>query len=174
MPALTAVASPIAGRFVVESIAGAGGMGTVYRARDEQTGQTVALKLIHASGKPHLIERFAREAEVLAALRHPGIVGYLAHGVMETGESYLAMEWLEGEALSHRLARGALSLPESLTLLRRTAEALALAHARGVVHRDLKPSNLLLRDGRAERVAVLDFGIARLTAVSQVMTRTGW
>ena len=173
MPASTVVASRIAGRFVVESVAGVGGMGTVYRAHDEQTGQTVALKLIHASDKAHVTERFVREAELLAELRHPGIVAYLAHGVIETGEAYLAMEWLEGEVLSRRLARGALSLPESLTLLRRAAEALALAHERGVVHRDLKPSNLLLRDGRAERVALLDFGIARLTAVSQVMTRTG-
>ena len=173
MPASTVVASRIAGRFVVESVAGVGGMGTVYRAHDEQTGQTVALKLIHASDKAHVTERFVREAELLAELRHPGIVAYLAHGVIETGESYLAMEWLEGEVLSRRLARGALSLPESLTLLRRAAEALALAHERGVVHRDLKPSNLLLRGGRAERVALLDFGIARLTAVSQVMTRTG-
>jgi hypothetical protein len=173
MSVLAAERTRIAGRFVLEAIAGAGGMGTVHRARDEQSGQIVALKLIQPHGRLNEVERFVREADLLSALRHPGIVGYVAHGVTEADEPYLAMEWLEGEDLAQRLGRGPLSLDESLTLLRRTAEALAVAHARGVVHRDLKPSNLFLRGGDVGRLAVLDFGIARLAAISKMMTGTG-
>jgi serine/threonine protein kinase len=173
MPSFMVAGARVAGRFVLESVAGAGGMGTVYRARDEQSGHAVALKLIQARGKPHETERFGREAELLSTLRHPGIVGYLAHGVAETGEPYLAMEWLEGQDLSQRLDRGALSLSESLLLLRRAAEALAVAHTCGVVHRDLKPNNLFLRDGQVEGVVLLDFGIARREVVSRQLTKTG-
>ncbi len=148
-------------------------MGTVYRALDTHTDQTVAVKLLQASGNPKDAERFAREAQLLFELRHPGIVEYIAHGVTGDGQPYLAMEWLVGEDLARRLARGALSLPDSLTLLRRTASALAVAHQRGIVHRDLKPSNLFLRDGDVERVAILDFGIARRRAFSHEITGTG-
>jgi hypothetical protein len=75
----------IADRFVIVSHAGSGGMGAVYRARDDQTGGTVALKLLQRSGDPDIAERFAREARVLSELSHPGIVAYLAHGETETG-----------------------------------------------------------------------------------------
>jgi hypothetical protein len=172
-PALVPVGSRIADRFVIESHAGTGGMGTVYRARDEHTGGTVALKLLRHGDAPEVAERFAREARVLSELRHPGIVAYLAHGETETGAPYLAMEWLDGEDLAKRLARGPLPIAEALVLLRRAAEALAVAHARGLVHRDLKPSNLFLRDGQIERLALLDFGVARRNAASQAVTATG-
>jgi serine/threonine protein kinase len=89
------------------------------------------------------------------------------------GQPYLAMEWLTGEDLAKRLARGALSLADSLTVLRRTASALAVAHQRGIVHRDLKPSNLFLRDGEVDRVTILDFGIARRREASHAITGTG-
>jgi hypothetical protein len=164
---------PITERFVLKELAGAGGMGTVYRALDTRTDRTVALKLLQASDNPKDVERFAREAQLLCELRHPGIVEYLAHGVTGDGQPYLAMEWLAGEDLEGRLARGALSLADSLTLLRRTAAALAAAHRGGIVHRDLKPSNLFLRDGEVERVAILDFGTARRREFSHVITGTG-
>jgi hypothetical protein len=173
MPHLIPAGARIADRFVVESHAGTGGMGTVYRAHDERAGGTVALKLLRRSDHPDVAERFAREARVLSELHHPGIVAYLAHGETETGAPYLAMEWLDGEDLAQRLTRGALSIPEALVLLRRAAEALAVAHARGLVHRDLKPSNLFLRGGEVERLVLLDFGIARRDAASQVVTGTG-
>jgi serine/threonine protein kinase/tetratricopeptide (TPR) repeat protein len=163
----------IAGRFVIVSHAGSGGMGTVYRALDEQTGGMVALKLLQRRDDPEGAERFAREARVLSELQHPGIVAYLAHGETETGAPYLAMEWLDGEDLARRLARGPLPIAEALVLLRRAAEALAMAHARGLVHRDLKPHNLFLRGGQVERLALLDFGVARRDAASQVVTGTG-
>src|SRR5262249_23561036 len=136
------------------------GMGMVYRARDEQTGQPVALKLLQGHGTPQEAERFSREAALLAELRHPHIVSYVAHGVTESGESFLAMEWLEGEDLSQRLSRGTLSLLDCVALLRGVASALASAHQRGVIHRDLKPHNLFLRGGDPALPVLLDFGIA--------------
>ncbi len=164
----------IAGRFMLESLAGWGGMGFVYRAIDSSTGGTVALKLLNGATSSESASRFNREAVLLAELRHPGIVSYVAHGSTETGQPYLAMEWLEGEELSQRLARQPLGLSETLCLLRRAAEALATAHQQGIVHRDLKPSNLLLRGGRPEEVVLLDFGLARyVTRTQMAVTGTG-
>src|SRR5262249_28278158 len=142
-------------------------------ARDEQTGRTVALKLLQGSSDPRDAERFAREGEMLSELRHPGIVAYLSHGEAEIGTPYIAMEWLEGEDLAQRLSRGPLTIDEALVLLRHAVDALAVAHARGLVHRDLKPSNLFLRGGQVERLALLDFGIAQRGAVSRPLTVSG-
>jgi len=160
----------LAGRFLLESLAGRGGMGSVYRAKDTQTGQIVALKLLHPMQSADGLQRFSREAELLAELRHPSIVSHVAHGFLEQGHPFLAMEWLEGEDLACRLARQPLSLPETLTLVRHAADALASAHRHGIVHRDLKPSNLFLRHGRPEEVVLLDFGLARRTVPSQALT----
>src|SRR5689334_7665276 len=92
-------------RYEIERLAGRGGMSTVYRARDRQTGRFVALKLLqaHSPAAPET-GRFMREAHVLAELRHPGIVGYVEHGLLPDGQSFLAMEWLEGEDLARRLS----------------------------------------------------------------------
>lgn len=162
-----------ANRFEIDRIAGSGGMGTVYRARDQLTGGYVALKLLLGHRADGDAERFTREAQILAELRHPGIVSYVAHGQTYTGQRFLAMQWIEGEDLAQRLARGPLSLREALTLTGRIAEALAFAHERAIIHRDLKPTNLFLPDGDLDRVQILDFGIARRFAVSRAITRTG-
>jgi hypothetical protein len=154
----------IAGRFSIEHLAGRGGMGVVYRARDGVTDQPVALKLLRALGSREAAFRFNREALLLEGLHHPGLVAYVAHGTTAAGQPFLAMEWLEGEDLARRLSREPLSLPDILSLLRRAAEALAHAHHLGIVHRDIKPSNLFLRAGRPEDVVVLDFGLARYAA----------
>jgi len=159
----------LADRFTLTTRVGRGGMGSVYRATDSLSGQPVALKLLH-SDSAEALQRFSREAAVLAELRHPGIVSYVAHGVADHGLPFLAMEWLEGEDLAQRLARQPLSLQESLSLLRNAAQALALAHQHGVIHRDLKPSNLFLRQGRPEEVVLLDFGLARHTLPSSALT----
>src|SRR5678815_4142717 len=98
-------------RFLLTHLAGAGGMGEVYKAVDQQTGQAVAVKAL-TGPRADDAARFAREARILAELDHPQIVRYLAHGALETGEPYLAMEWLDGEDLSARLARGGLSVAE--------------------------------------------------------------
>src|SRR5688572_15940711 len=92
----------IAARFEIERLASAGGMGSVYRARDRQTGGWVALKVLQGDD-PARLERFEREALVLAELTHPGVVRYVAHGRLAGGGHYLAMEWLEGESLAERL-----------------------------------------------------------------------
>ena len=99
-------------RFELEQPIGTGGMSTVFRARDSISGDTVAVKII-SDGQGHLAERFAREVNVLAALSHPGIVRYIAHGVTPSGTLFLAMEWVDGEVLKTRLERGPLTLGES-------------------------------------------------------------
>ena len=159
------------GRFRIESEAGAGGMGVVMRAHDLHTGQPVAIKIVRSDQRANA--RFQRESRVLAQLHHPGIVGYVAHGTTASGALYLAMEWLEGEDLAARLARGPLGIAESLDLARRVADALAAAHARGIVHRDLKPSNLFLPHGEIAEVKLLDFGVARLQNTLSAMTAAG-
>jgi eukaryotic-like serine/threonine-protein kinase len=161
----------VADRFVIEELAGTGGMGTVYRARDQHAGTRVALKVLgnDVAGKG---ERFAREAKLLAELRHPRIVRYIAHGETPAGEPYLAMEWLEGEDLSTRLGRHVLTISEAVRVARHAAEGLASAHARGLVHRDIKPSNLFLPDCDIDKLKILDFGVARLGRMSG-LTRTG-
>jgi len=162
----------VAGRFELQRLAGAGGMGEVWRAVDQLSGEPVALKLIlHPS--PEQVTRFLREARLLAELDHPAIACHLEHGVTDGGRAYLAMEWLDGEDLATRLERGPLGVDASLALLGRVAEAMAAVHARGVVHRDLKPGNLFLQDGAIDRVKVLDFGIARRLDATYGLTDPG-
>jgi hypothetical protein len=164
----------LAGRFVLESTLGLGGMGRVYRALDQQSGRAVALKvMLDAEPGAGDAARFAAEISVLSELAHPGIVAYVAHGSTEEGRPFLAMELLEGEDLAARLLREPLTVGESLLVLRRAAAALAEAHRRGVVHRDLKPSNLFLRGGALERLTLLDFGIARRAGATRGLTATG-
>ncbi len=130
--------SLFANRFEIQGAAGSGGMGTVYRAVDRQSGDTVALKLLHTRrGGPDEAERFAREAQLLSELRHPGIVAYVAHGQTEDGQRFLAMEWLSGHDLSERLGRGPLTVRDSLRLIEQVADALVTAHQRGIIHRDV-------------------------------------
>jgi tetratricopeptide (TPR) repeat protein len=165
-------APAVVDRFILEREISSGGMGTIFRARDREGDGIVALKVIRGK-HPADIERFTQEAAVLASLRHPGIVRYIAHGTTSDGERYLAMEWLEGEDLSARLARKALSIGESVALMRRAAHALAFVHARGVVHRDIKPSNLFVVDRDVEQLKVVDFGIALPSPEAPRLTRTG-
>ena len=150
----------VAERFVIEREAGRGGMGTVYRALDRTTGEPVALKLLtsHEAVDAH---RFEREARLLGAQEHPGIVRYVDHGATRKGEVYLAMEWLEGASLAELRGQHTLTIDDAVAIVRGAASALGAAHARGVVHRDVKPGNLFLVNHDPRRVKVLDFGIAR-------------
>ncbi len=159
-------------RFEIERLAKSGGMGAVYRAIDKVDGAPVALKML--SGCSEQAEAyFARESRILAELRHPAVVAYKAHGRTHTGTLWLAMEWLEGIDLEERMMRTPLTVRESLALVRRAAEALGAAHARGIVHRDIKPSNLFLVGGVIENAKLLDFGIARSRQATRPATRTG-
>ena len=162
----------ISERFEVTGFARSGGMGDVYRAQDRLTGEKVAVKVLQGN-RALDGARFTREAEALSDLRHPGIVRYVAHGATASGERYLAMEWLEGEDLADRLDRGPLSVEEVVVLARGVAEALAVAHMRGVIHRDIKPGNLYLPGGAIERCKILDFGIARFGRDARTATATG-
>jgi len=160
------VDAPTIARFEFGAMIQRGGMGEVWRATDRLSGGTVAVKLTHRGAD---LDRFQREAEVLASLSHPGIVRHLAHGVVE-GRGFLAMEWLSGEDLAARLRREAIPGRASLLLVRRIADALASAHAQGVVHRDLKPANIFLVDGDLENIRLIDFGIARVDDAPRTTT----
>jgi len=169
-------------RFVIERVAGSGGMATVYRARDKQTGMRVALKLVEA-GDAETLRRFDQEARSLVELRHPNVVGYVAHGALGPddpagdphahGGRWLAMEWLEGESLAERLRRGPLSIEDTITLGARVARTLEAAHAHGVIHRDIKPQNLILLGSSVEEVRLIDFGIAQTDTSTSRLTQTG-
>lgn len=166
----------VGGRFHIASLANVGGMGLVYEARDlARENARVAFKVMPPMGRSteEARERFYREAEVLAALRHPGIVEYIAHGLTQDHRPYLVMEWLQGEELETAFARGPLAITQAVLLLRHLAEALAFAHDRGITHRDLKPSNIILRGGQLDNPAIVDFGVARWLGRTLQMTRTG-
>jgi hypothetical protein len=160
-----------AGRFRILALAGRGAFGAVYRAYDETRAGDVALKLLREDGAD--LGRFEREAQLLAAIRHPNVVSYLAHGVSENGRAYLAMEWLEGIDLSQWLARGEPSIRDALIVTVRAAQGLASAHALGVIHRDVKPSNLFLVNSDPDKVRVIDFGVARAPSSNTMLTATG-
>jgi serine/threonine protein kinase len=148
------------GPYVIESPAGAGGMGEVYQARDTRLERTVAIKILpsHLSGQAALRQRFDREAKTISGLQHPNICALFDVG-HENGTDYLVMEYLEGETLAERLKRGPIPQPELLRFAVQIAEALDAAHRHGVIHRDLKPGNVMLtRTG----VKLLDFGLAKV------------
>ncbi len=162
----------IGGRFRIHGEVASGGMGTVFRGTDLESNQQVAIKLLQLTRSAEA-ERFSREAALLAQVSHPGIVRYLAHGMTSQGRPYLVMEWIEGETLRERLSRRGLTVPESVLMARRVAEALAEMHARGIIHRDVKPSNLIFPGGVVDRVKLLDFGIARRSDDLVGLTHTG-
>jgi hypothetical protein len=161
----------IAGRFVLHAEVAAGGMGRVFRAYDKARTAQVAVKLLRTD-VPIDPTRFEREALMLSAFRHPHIVGYVAHGIHE-GARWLAMDWVEGRTLAHRLDTRGLDVGESLRLAAAVARALGEAHRHGVLHRDLKPSNLVLEHDDVARVKLVDFGVARFIADPVALTRTG-
>jgi serine/threonine protein kinase/tetratricopeptide (TPR) repeat protein len=140
---------------IIEEL-GHGGMGRVYAARQPGLGRIVAVKAIREGLNADLDLRFLREIETVARLRHPNIVAVHDSG-RSGGQLYFSMDYIEGGDLAARLRAQALAPREAVYLMQKVAEALAYAHAQGVLHRDLKPSNILL-DGREPRLA--DFGLA--------------
>jgi serine/threonine protein kinase len=150
---------------IVERI-GAGGMGEVYRARDERLDRDVAIKVLQeaVAGDPERMRRFEREAKALAALSHPNIAvvyGFeTVSGADAGGITFLVMELLEGESLRQRIPSAGLGWQKAVEIGASVADGLAAAHGKGIVHRDLKPENIFVTaDGR---VKILDFGLAKL------------
>ena len=148
------------GVFEIIGPLGSGGMGEVYRARDTRLDRIVAIKALPEAfaRDAERLARFEREAKMLAALAHPHIAGI--HGLEDVaGAPHLVLEYVEGETLERRLARGPLPVREALDIGGQIASAIEAAHERGIVHRDLKPGNIMLTPSQG--VKVLDFGLAR-------------
>lgn len=160
-------------RFAIESRVGGGASGDIFKAIDNATGQTVALKVLRHTASPMERARFEREVQVIAELRHPNIVEYVSHGARPDGRLFMAMEWLEGEDLAKRQRRAPLGTRDAVEVVRRAAQALAAIHARGVVHRDLKLSNLFLVRGRGTAVKLIDFGVVKPAADDAFQTEAG-
>jgi hypothetical protein len=162
----------VAGRFVVEEQLGAGGMGAVYRARDEQLGETVALKVIAGAGllDPAAADRFRREASAARRISHANIVRIHDIGE-EHGMLFLSMEYISGTSLAALIQRhGTLPFAQLRTIVSQICKGMQAAHEAGVVHRDLKPGNILIDE--AQQVKIIDFGLARQPHL-EGMTATG-
>jgi serine/threonine protein kinase len=162
------------GRYEVERLIGAGGMGIVFKGFDTELNRPVAIKVLapHLAGSGAARQRFAREARAAAAVVHEHVVAI--HNVeTEAAAPFLVMQYVAGESLQGRLDRqGPLALKEILRIAHQTAAGLAAAHAQGLVHRDVKPSNILLEQG-IERALLTDFGLAR-AADDASLTHTGY
>jgi len=167
------VGDVIAGRYELEQLVDQGGMSSVYRGRDRLLERNVALKVLH----PHFlddaeyVERFRREARAAAQLSHPHIVTVIDRGSAD-GNQFIVFEYVDGENLKQLVERaGPLSVERTLELGIEIADALAFAHAHGLVHRDVKPQNVLI--DAAGSAKVTDFGIARSLDVERGVTQTG-
>src|SRR5262245_47177225 len=150
-------------RYQLASVLGRGGMAVVYLARDTTLDREVALKVLDWKADDSSAARLAQEARILASLEHPGIVPVHDFGQLADGRMFYAMKRVRGERLDHWVAGRALH--ERLNAFLRVCDAVAFAHAHGVVHRDLKPANVMV--GEFGEVLVLDWGIARVRGQSE-------
>ena len=165
---------PRIGRYELRAELGRGAFATVYLARIQGLERNFALKLLGPDEDDVTARRFEREAQLMARLDHPGLVPVLDHGHDPlTRRRYLVMEHVPGRTLQERLkAEGSLPWEQALALVAELAEALASAHAQGVLHRDLKPANVLI-DGRDGRARICDFGLARAGDLRSSLTQAG-
>jgi serine/threonine-protein kinase len=160
-------------RFRIDALIGHGAMADVYRARDLETGGDIALKVLKRSvaGDPSIQQRFAREADVQAKLRHPNVAALHATGVTEHDEPYLVVELLRGKTLRHVLkTEGRLAPRKATSYAWQALQGLAAVHHSGVQHRDLKPANIMLEPspGPVDRVVLIDFGFATLEGAARL------
>jgi serine/threonine protein kinase len=168
------------GNYNVTQLLGEGGMGMVYLGEHPVIGRKVAIKVLHSAlaRDTDIVARFFNEARAIHMIGHANIVEILDFGQTPDGQPYFIMEYLTGEALSERVARGPMPADEVAVIVDQMCRALAAAHTKGIVHRDLKPHNvqLLEKDGEV-LVKILDFGVAKILAApdgsQSVKTRTG-
>jgi serine/threonine protein kinase len=163
------------GRYQMEMRVGEGGMAYVYRARDRESGRSVAVKVLMSrlTGDPEAVARLRREAQVAMRLDHPNVCGILAWGDA-AGVPYLVMPFLEGETLSRRETRhGPMPPALAVPLLHQLCLGLQHAHSAGILHRDLKPENVMLvaEEGRGDRAVVMDFGLAKESVAGPELAR---
>ena len=160
------------GRYRLEELLGQGGMAEVWRAADERLGRTVAVKVILSA---HLRdgqfrERFHREAQLVASLDHPNVLPVYDYGD-EEGVPYLVMPYLDGGTLRDRMVGSPIPFAQAVSWIHQLGDALDAAHAAGILHRDVKPANVLIR--RDDRLALADFGIAKMFESPTGLTATG-
>jgi serine/threonine-protein kinase len=165
------------GTYTITDKLGEGAMGTVYLAKQGQTGQRIAIKLLTAEAQrdQETVQRFLREARVISMLSHPNVVRVFIFGETSTGVSYMAMEYVDGIPLENIVRRQALPRERVIDITRQMLSAIAEAHDLGIMHRDLKPENVLLTEhrGRRDFVKILDFGIAKVQNANQQLTQSG-
>ena len=166
----TLSAGDVIGNYKILGLAGAGGMGVVYRALDLKLERTVALKFLpdHLISSPEDKDRFLREARFASSLDHPNIG--VIHGLEETptGRTFIVMAYYSGETLAHKMRRGPIPLLEAIDIAIQMGEGLAAAHAATVVHRDIKPSNAILTQAGVTKI--VDFGLARLASTGSTQS----
>ena len=176
----TRVGEVLASNYLLEELLGSGGMGHVYRAVNQHVGRAVAIKVLRAehAQNAQIVERFLREARAANLVRHPNVVDVLDIGKEDGGAPFIVQELLHGEDLAHLVARrgGRLPLEEVCDLLLPVIDAVAEAHAQGVVHRDIKPENVFLAKGKPPQgptPKLLDFGISKVRAPDLRATEVG-
>src|SRR5437016_3507890 len=149
------------GHYRIEAKLGEGGMGVVYRARDTHLDRPVAIKVLSAEAvsNSERTRRFVQEAKAASALNHPNVIHTYDIDTAD-GTNFIAMEYVEGKTLDEVIGRKGLKASEALKYAVQIADALAAAHAAGIVHRDVKPTNIMVNGGL---VKILDFGLAKLT-----------
>jgi serine/threonine-protein kinase len=164
----------IGNRYEVVRLIGKGGMGSIYEVRNTRLGRSFALKTLSCDGPANdkALQRFRREADVIARIKHPNIVDIIDWETLEDGSPAMVMEYLRGEDLGTRLERGPLAWPVIARIADQLLSALSVAHANGIVHRDLKPQNVFLAvdDTGAERVKLLDFGVSKVRDSRSIVT----
>ncbi len=173
-PLAARLSEALGSAYTIEGEVGRGGMGVVYRARDERLQRRVAIKVLppELAFQQDIRERFTREAQTAARLSHPHIVPIHSVGDGE-GLVYFVMGYVEGESVAARIRRrGKLPVEEARRIMKETADALSAAHALSIIHRDIKPDNILL-EGTRGRVMVTDFGIAKALSATSAATLTG-
>jgi serine/threonine protein kinase len=177
------VGTRLADRYEIVSVIGRGGMGVVYKARQEIMDRMMAIKMLHTHmvSEPESVKRFYREAKTVSQVRHHHIITLYDFGMSAKGQPYIVMDFLEGTSLKNVMkAQGAISLERADNIFKQVVDALSCAHGLDVVHRDLKPENIMLtyQNDDTDWVTLVDFGLSKLKDLNekgdwQVSTRAG-